>query len=75
MKNIERGTIKHLVILIIAVAICGMIIYPIFDLFLCKFIIKSEFVYSFKSYIIQPITASIIAGSLLWVVEKKSNKK
>ena len=75
MKDIERGTIKHLVILIITISIFGMIIYPLFDLAICKFITNSEFVYSFKSYIIQPIIAAIIAGTVLWVVEKKSNKK
>ena len=32
MKNIERGSIKHLVILIITIAAFGMILYPIFDL-------------------------------------------
>lgn len=31
-NSIERGTIKHLVILIIMIAICGIIIYPFFDL-------------------------------------------
>ena len=75
MKNIERGTIKHLILFIITISICGMIIYPLFDLFFCKFITNSEFAYSFKSHVIQPITAAIIAGTVLWVVEKKSNKK
>ena len=75
MKNIERGTIKYLVILIITISICGMIIYPAFDLFICKFITNSEFVYSFKSYIIQPIIAAVIAGIVLWIVDKKANSK
>lgn len=71
MKNIEKGTIKYLVVLIITISICGMIIYPLFDLVLCKFITNSEFVYSFKSYIVQPIIAAVIAGIVLWVVDKK----
>ena len=32
MKNIERRSKKYLVFLIAAVAICGMILYPLFDL-------------------------------------------
>ena len=75
MKNIEIGTIKHLVILIITISICGMIIYPLFDLLLCKFITNSKFIYSFKSHIIQPIAASTIAGTVLWVVSKNTSEK
>jgi len=52
-----------------------MIIYPLFDLILCKFITNTEFAYSFKSYIIQPIIAGTIAGIVLWSVDKKSIKK
>ena len=36
MRNIERGSIKHLVILIFAIAIFGIILYPLFDLILCQ---------------------------------------
>jgi len=71
MKPIERGSIKHLVVLIIAIAICGMVLYPIFDIILCKFITNSEFVYSFHSYIIQPIIFSVILGTTLWAIEKR----
>ena len=75
MKNIERGSIKHLVILIVAIAIFGIILYPLFDLILCKFITNSEFVYSFHKYIIQPILFSGILGTTLWVVDKKQEEK
>ena len=47
MKNIERGSIKHLILLIIAIAVFGMILYPIFDLIYYKFITNTEFVYNF----------------------------
>ena len=70
MKNIERGSIKHLVILVIAIAIFGMILYPIFDLVYCNFIINTDFVYTFHKYIIQPILFACISGTALWVVEK-----
>ncbi|MBQ9314145.1 MAG: hypothetical protein IJ220_03970 [Clostridia bacterium] len=71
MKNIERGSIKHLIILIIAIAVCGMILYPIYDLIFYKFITNSEFVYSFHSYIIRPLLFSLVLGTTLWVIEKK----
>ena len=50
MKDIERGTIKYLVIVIVAVSLCGMILYPLFDLILCKLITKSEFTYSILNH-------------------------
>ena len=71
MKNIERGTIKYLVILIIAVAVCGMILYPLFDLIYYKLITNSEFVYSFHKHVIEPIIFAFIYGITFWVVDKK----
>ena len=71
MKKMERGTIKYLVILIIAVAVCGMILYPLFDLIYYKLIANSEFVYSFHKHIIQPIIFAFIYGITFWVVDKK----
>ena len=71
MNNIERGSILNLVILIIAIAVFGMILYPIFDLVYYKFIINSEFVYTFHKYIIQPILFACIFGTVFWNVEKK----
>ena len=70
MKKIERGSIKHLVILVIAIAIFGMILYPILDLVYCNFIINTDFVYTFYKHIIQPILFACISGTALWFVEK-----
>lgn len=72
MKKIERGSIMHLIILIIMISICGMIIYPIFDFILSKFITNSKFVYTVKSDIIQPIISGVIAGLVIWIVDKKA---
>ena len=74
MKNIERGTIKYLVVLIVVVAVCGMILYPLFDLIFCKFITKSIFEYSIYKYMIQPILFALIFGITFWSIDKKSNK-
>ena len=71
MKNIERGTIKYLVSLIISVALCGMILYPLFDLVLCKFITKSIFEYSIHRHVIQPISFAFIYGLTIWLIDKK----
>ena len=71
MEKIERGTIKYLIILIIAIAICEIVLYPIFDLILYKFITKSEFVYSYHKYIIQPILFATISGTTFWLIDKK----
>ena len=71
MKNIERGTTKYLVVLIIPVAVCGMILYPLFDFILCKFITNSKFDYSIHQHIIQPILFAFIYGIVYWSVDKK----
>ena len=77
MKGIERGSVKYLIALIIAIAIFGIILYPLFDLIICKFITNSEFVYSISEYIVKPVTFGCISGILLWVLDRKTkvNKK
>ena len=74
MKNIEKGSIKYLILLSISVAVFGIILYPIFDLILCKFITHSEFVYSIHSHIIQPVIFAIIFGLISWIIEKCRKK-
>ena len=67
----KKGSIKYLVILIIAIIIFGMILYPLFDLIICKFITNSRFIYSVNEHIIKPIFFGIILGLVLWVVDRK----
>ena len=71
MKQFEKGTIQYLVALIISISVCGMILYPIFDLILCKFITNSVFEYSIHEHIIQPILFGFIFGFVSWLVDKK----
>ena len=71
MKNLERGTIKYLIVLIIVVSIAGMITYPVLDLIYNKFITNDKFVYSVFSYIVQPIIFGVVFGITFWVVDKK----
>ena len=67
--KIERGSIAHFLIQTIAIIIAGIVLYPLFDLILCKFITNSEFIYSVHKHIIQPISFGFITGIILWVVE------
>ena len=71
MKKIERGTIKYLVTLILAVAGYGIILYPLFDFVLCKFIKKTIFEYSIHQHIIQPILFALAYGITFWLLDKK----
>lgn len=71
MKNIERGTTKYLAILIITVAICGIVLYPLFDLVYYKVITNSEFVYSIYRHIIQPIIFACFFGTTFWLIDRK----
>jgi hypothetical protein len=74
MKKIERGTTKYLILLILMVALFGIILYPLFDLILCKFITNTEFTYSIHSHIIQPIIFACVYGTTFWLLDKKNNR-
>ena len=74
MKNIKRGSIKYLIVLIVAVIVFGVILYPLFDFILCKFITNSKFEYSIHQHIIQPVLFALIYGIVYWSIDKKRNK-
>ena len=67
----KKDNIKYLVIWIFSIAIFGMILYPLFDLIICKFITNSRFIYSVNEHIIKPIFFGIILGLVLWLVDRK----
>lgn len=67
----KKDNIKYSVIWIFSIAIFGMILYPLFDLIICKFITNSRFIYSVNEHIIKPIFFGIILGLVLWVVDRK----
>ncbi len=75
MKNIEKGSIKHLVFLIITYIIMGLILYPLLDIIYCKLITNSDFVYSFQSDVIKPIVVCSVMGICSWVTEKNMKEK
>ena len=74
MIEVEKGSKKHLLILIVTTAIVYIIINFLADLFVAKFLTNSEFIYSTSEYIFEPIILSVIIGTTLWVIEKQSIK-
>ena len=71
MKNVKRGSVKYLLLLIVAIIICGIILYPLFDLLYYKVIINSDFYYDIYRYIINPIIYGTILGIVLWFLDCK----
>ena len=71
MKNIGRGSIKHLIALIITAALFGVVLYPVFDFVHDEFITNSEFVYSVNKHIVQPIIFACVFGVTYWAVDKR----
>ncbi len=75
MKKTEKGSIKQLAIQILTIAIAGMILWPFFDLIVCKVFTHTEFVYSVSEHITEPIIFGCIIGTVFWALDKKGKKK
>lgn len=71
MKDIEKGTIKYMLIESITISIFGIILYPLFDFILCKFFTNSTFTYSIFDHIISPIMFGFIIGIFSWLFDRK----
>ena len=71
MKNIEKGSIKHLILLILLTSILGIILYPLFDWLVSLIFTHSEFIYSTTYHIFEPIMFGTTLGVILWIIEKK----
>ena len=67
--KIERGSLKHYLLLVISIIILGIIIYPLLDLILCKFVYHSNFVYTAKEYIWKPVMHGLCVGSGLFFID------
>ncbi len=74
MSKVKKGSIKHLILQILSIAIAGMILWPLFDLIVCKIFTHTEFVYSVPEHVVEPITFGCILGIVFWVLDKKSKK-
>ena len=75
MKKVERGSVKYLVILIVALAVAGAILFPMFDLIWSKVVTNSEFSYSAEKYVIEPISFGAIFGLIFWAIDRPKKKK
>ena len=71
MKNIERGSMKYLIILISTTALFGIVLYPLFDFLSDQLITNSKFVYSVNQHIIQPVVFACIFGVTFWAINKR----
>ena len=68
MKRIKESN-KYIFVYGISFILAGIVLYPLFDVILCKFITHSEFVYSFYEHIIKPVSFGIIMTLILYVSE------
>ena len=75
MKKNESTSIDYLILLIVVIAVMGMIIWPLLDLFWCAIITHTKFVYSIAEHLIEPIIFGCIMGTVFWMLEKKKAKK
>ena len=75
MKKIESTSAEYLILQIVAIAIAGMVIWPLLDLFWCAVITHSAFVYSVADHIVEPIIFGCICGLVFWIIERKKAKK
>lgn len=74
MKNIDKGSVKYLILQILTIDIFGLILYPLFDFLLCKFITNSNFAYTVYDHIISPLVFCTIVGFVFWLVDRKKSK-
>ena len=74
MKNIDKNSVKYLIILIVTCALFGIILYPLFELIFCKLITHKEFVYSIYNHLVEPIIFALIFGITYWLTLKASKK-
>ena len=73
MKKIEKESITYLLLLIILTAVFGMILYPLLDFIICKFIINTPFIYSVYSYIMKPTIFACVFGTTFWMIDRNNN--
>ena len=59
MKKLEEKRSTFILAYGLITSIIGLIIYPVLDLFFCKFITNSKFEYSVSSHVLSPITFGI----------------
>lgn len=73
MKKIKENRILYIFINGIATGLAGVIIWPLLDLFLCKVITKTSFIYSVHEHIIEPIIFGFIVSIIIDLTFRKKD--
>lgn len=68
MKKIKEKN-KYIFAYGISFVLAGIVLYPLLDVILCKFITHSEFVYSFYEHVVKPVSFGIIMTLFLYMAE------
>ncbi len=67
--KIRRGSLPHYIFLVLFCILFLLILYPVFDLILCKAIYHTKFIYTAKEYILKPIIHGLCIGSGLFFID------
>ena len=73
--KIEKGSVLSLLSYIVSLAVFAIILWPIFDWLLAKFINHSTFTYSVADHIVSPIIFGVICGLIYWLIDIYHIKK
>lgn len=60
MEKLKKNKLLYIIVFGLIVGVVGMIIYPIFDLIICKFFTNTKFVWSVYNYIINPLEFGMV---------------
>lgn len=73
--KIEKGSIKHLIIQIIATVVFCFALFPLLDLLWSAIFSNSKFNWNVRDHIIDPIIYGSIAAIVFWFFDKGKAKK
>ena len=73
MKKIKENRMLYIIVNGIATGLAGVIIWPLLDLFLCKVINNSPFIYSVHEHIIEPIIFGFIISLIIDLTFRKKD--
>ena len=60
MEKLKKNKFLYIIVFGLIVGVVGMIIYPIFDLIICKIFTNTKFVWNVYNYIIKPLEFGMI---------------
>ena len=70
----EKGSIRHLLLSIVATDIFGFIVFPLFDWIISLFS-KGTFKYNVSDHVISPLIFCTIVAIVCWVIDRIKAKK